>query len=97
MDRGEPVTPNESLVETAANIAGLPTELVSLLFATHEPAELDRLMTRSFGDCHDDLVLQSLVTLTNSFAHTLERYRRRRKLSPITLRCIECQERRARA
>ena len=85
---------DESLVETAAKIAGVPIEIVTLLFATHEPQELNNLMDRAFGDAYDDLLLQSMVTLTNGFAHALERHRRRRGLPPLKLRCMSCQDRR---
>ena len=95
VDGREPqLADRETLVEAASQIAGMPTEMVALLFSTHEPAELDRLMDRAFGGAYDDIILQTLVTLTNGFAHTLERFRRRQGRSPIKLRCVQCQERR---
>lgn len=69
----------------------LPAPALVALFATREPAELDRLMDRMFGSERDDVLLSSLVTLSNSLAHALERMRRRRGLRAIKLRCTTCK------
>lgn len=92
MDRRQPMssTPDD-IVTTAAELVQMPVSVVAALFATHEPEEIDRLMTRSFGDNYDDLLLQSMVTLANSFSHALERHRRKRGLKPLKLRCMSCQ------
>lgn len=91
MDRS-PTVSDDVLQTKAAELMGFPVEVIASLFATHEPAELARLMDRSFGPEYDDIALKSLVTLANSFAHALENHRRRRRLKPIKLRCTECQQ-----
>lgn len=92
MDRGQPV--NEDLVKTAAETFQMPVTVIAALFSEKDPKELDVLMERAFSDCHDDVLLSSLVTLSNSFAHNLERVRRKRGRPPIKLRCMTCAEKR---
>lgn len=77
------------IAKTAAELTHLPVEMVAMIFATHEPAELNALMDRAFGASYDDTIMQTLVTLANSFAHALERHRRRRGLHPLKLRCTD--------
>lgn len=92
MDRGEPMKDGDVALSLAAQISSLPVSVVLAIFATHETNELDRILDRQFGGAHDDLLMQSMVTLTNGFAHALERHRRRRGLKPIKLRCTTCQD-----
>jgi hypothetical protein len=88
------LAPEAEMARLASTFTGLPAELVVAVFATHEPTDLDKLMDRAFGAAYDDVMLQTLVTLSNGFAHTLERFRRRRGSHPIKLRCTTCQDRR---
>ena len=73
-----------------ASSFGLPTDVVAALFATKDPQDLDRIMDRTFSGRTDDTLLTSLVNLAHSFAHALERFRRRRGLRPLKLRCTQC-------
>lgn len=81
------------LASTPDSAMGLPVATLVAIFATHEPAELDRAMDRMFGGkgLYDDQLLSSLITISNSFAHALERLRQRRGLRPIKLRCMTCK------
>lgn len=64
--------------------------LLSSLFVTYEPDQLDRIMDRTFGGRVDDQLLVTIVTLSNSLSHALERLRRRRGMPAIKLRCTTC-------
>lgn len=69
----------------------MPTEALVLLLATHEPAELEAVMVRTFGASQiSDQLLTTLVTLSNSLSHSLERVRRLRGFPEIKLRCTAC-------
>lgn len=73
-----------------SSLGSLPVEVIAAIYAAREPQDLDRIMDRTFCGRTDDTLLTSLVNLAHSFAHALERYRRRRGLRPLKLRCTQC-------
>ncbi len=89
-DRPSGVSVGTASAAPFGSLGNIPVESVVAIYAARDPQELDRIMDRTFSGRTDDTLLTSLVTLAHSFAHALERYRRRRGLRPMKLRCTQC-------